>query len=370
MHKRSIKFKQIRCGTTKGLFIEREDLPHDENEMNEVLERIFDSGKMFQLDGIGGGNQYSNKVIIIENTDNENVFYRFGQLGTNKRFIDWRGNDGNLTAGIAIYAMEKGIGNVVDGTFKVNAVNSFTKDLIQLSTKFNYGKPVMIKDYENGYDTYGVEVKCLWINPGGGIVGKRFPTGNVKDRYEIEEKIVEFSIVDCVSLVVMINSNSIYMVGKELPGDESEEMIYKSNQIRAYASLKSGFTKDLDEAQNITLFPLLATISEPINYVTSRGQRINYDEYDLRVNIISLNEIHHAISISAAICIAYASLIEGTIPNQIIRGKLSGKGHHQIRIGHPSGIVRLDLEKNKDKINVIVNRNCRILSEGKAFVSY
>lgn len=369
MNQISVRFKLIRSGTTKGIYIDESDLPEDYNERERALLNLFGSGDRYQIDGIGGGNQYANKVIILEKAERDKVHYRFGQLGVERRFIDWRGNDGNLVAGLAIYSYLKGYGILKDNLYRILAVNTMTKDRAMLEFKTDTRGPLLEEYHQNMYENLCVNVKCKWENPGGGLTGYQLPTGNSRETLEIDGTNVFLSIIDCVSLITVVRMDSIGMNGKDLPGMEDANVLEKSRKIRIKSSLLSGFTTNQKEAEKITLFPLLAAIGKPVEYMTIDGRKINQEDYDLRANVVSLNEYHHAISVSAAIAISYGTSVKGSLPYELMCNKHGDD--YIVRIGHPSGIISLNVKKmRKGKVNVSLIRNSRLIAEGVCYASY
>jgi 2-methylaconitate cis-trans-isomerase PrpF len=61
----AIRVAIVRGGTSKGLFILRNDLPSDEKERDRVILRLFGSPDLRQIDGLGGAELLTSKVAII-----------------------------------------------------------------------------------------------------------------------------------------------------------------------------------------------------------------------------------------------------------------------------------------------------------------
>jgi hypothetical protein len=51
---RAIRMAIVRGGTSKGLFILRNDLPSDEKERDKIILQLFGSPDLRQIDGLGG----------------------------------------------------------------------------------------------------------------------------------------------------------------------------------------------------------------------------------------------------------------------------------------------------------------------------
>ncbi|MCH4815835.1 MAG: PrpF domain-containing protein [Saccharolobus sp.] len=341
----------IRGGTTKGVFIRGEDLPSNVNERDEIILKIFGSGDKWQIDGVGGGNQFSSKVMVVWQSKDPNydLEYMFGQVGLGERFIDWNGVDGNLTAAIAVYAYNEGLVKSVDETFvKVRAFNINTR------------KSIIMKFNKRKYDEEKkVNVEVEWIDPCGSFFNKGcYPTSNGTDAINLLGKNFQISIIDAIGLIILINARDIGLTGYEMPGEENPQSLKIIEEVRKTVGGKLlGLLSPL--------FPLPIIVSAPRDYYTINKEFIDKDSYDLSVRVISLGEIHHALSISGGVAVAIASSLKGNI----LDGRVKSKNKDLIRLAHPKGVSEFQIKKNdRGEIkSVIVNRECRTLMEGYVY---
>ncbi len=95
---RAIRVAIVRGGTSKGIYIMRNDLPSDEKERDKVILRLFGSPDLRQIDGLGGANILTSKVAIIGPPTHKDadVDYLFGQVAINLHGVDYSANCGNL----------------------------------------------------------------------------------------------------------------------------------------------------------------------------------------------------------------------------------------------------------------------------------
>jgi len=107
----------MRGGTSKGVFINLDDLPAFAQkpgpDRDALLLRIIGSPDPYakHTDGMGGATSSTSKVVIIsksQETDHD-VDYLFGQIAIDKPFVDWSGNCGNLSAAVAPFAISQGM---------------------------------------------------------------------------------------------------------------------------------------------------------------------------------------------------------------------------------------------------------------------
>jgi 2-methylaconitate cis-trans-isomerase PrpF len=121
----------MRGGTSKGVFINVDDLPPEAREPGEFRDKILlrtigspdPYGK--QIDGLGGATSSTSKVVLVSKSRHEgyDVDYTFGQVAIGNPVIDWSGNCGNLSSAVGPFAVHSGLidrGRLQeDGTLKV-----------------------------------------------------------------------------------------------------------------------------------------------------------------------------------------------------------------------------------------------------------
>jgi 4-oxalomesaconate tautomerase len=112
----------MRGGTSKGAYFLAADLP--DNYQNELWLRVMGSPDPRQLDGIGGAHPLTSKVAVISpaSRDDADVDYLFLQVGVGEATVTDKQNCGNLLAGVAPFAIERGL--VAGYPVRVHMVNS------------------------------------------------------------------------------------------------------------------------------------------------------------------------------------------------------------------------------------------------------
>ena len=55
----------MRGGTSKGIFLKKEDLPDDSQVRDRIILGIFGSPDLRQIDGLGGADSLTSKLAII-----------------------------------------------------------------------------------------------------------------------------------------------------------------------------------------------------------------------------------------------------------------------------------------------------------------
>ena len=80
----------VRGGTSKGVFIMKNELPSDPVLRDKVLLAIFGSPDIRQIDGIGGADVLTSKLAIIgpPTRKDADVDYTFAQVSFEAAFVD------------------------------------------------------------------------------------------------------------------------------------------------------------------------------------------------------------------------------------------------------------------------------------------
>ena len=124
----SIRCTIMRGGTSKGVFLHRNDLPRDPALRDRVIMRIFGAPDPREIDGIGGAELLTSKVAVVgpPTRPDCDIDYLFGQVSMAEPMIDWKSNCGNVSAAVGPFAIDEGMGDAVEPRTKVriNQVNT------------------------------------------------------------------------------------------------------------------------------------------------------------------------------------------------------------------------------------------------------
>ncbi len=130
-----------------------------------------------------------------------------------------------------------------------------------------------------------------------------------------------------------------------------------------------GLIKDIKEAESRQHTPKVAFVAPPKGYISSSGKAIAIGDIDLNVRALSMGLLHHAMMGTAAVAIATASAIPGTLVNLAA----GGGNRTEVRFGHPSGTLKVGAEVSQQagqwQVNkVIMSRSARVLMSGQVHV--
>ncbi|HSH57052.1 MAG TPA: 2-methylaconitate cis-trans isomerase PrpF [Halomonas sp.] len=374
----------MRGGTSKGVFFRLSDLPEAAQVAGEardrLLMRVIGSPDPYQkqIDGMGGATSSTSKTVIVSRSErpNHDVDYLFGQVSIDKAFVDWSGNCGNLSAAVGPFAIGNGLVDPAripdNGEVEVRIWQANIGKTIVSRVPIRDGQVQETGDFElDGVTFPAAEVPVAFKEPADGE-GAIFPTGNLVDDLEVPADVVEggalkATLINAGIPTVFVDAAELGYTGTELQeainGDAEALAMFET--IRAHGAVKMGLITDVGEAATRQHTPKVAFVAPPSDYVASSGKRVEAGEIDLVVRALSMGKLHHAMMGTAAVAIASAAAIEGTLVNLAAGG---GK-RNAVTFGHPSGTLRVGAEASLVEgrwviDEAVMSRSARVLMEG------
>lgn len=370
----------MRGGTSKGVFFKLDDLPENAQVAGEardaLLLRVIGSPDPYgkQIDGMGGATSSTSKTVILSKSSkpDHDVDYLFGQVSIDKAFVDWSGNCGNLTAAVGSFAISNGLVDASripqNGVATVRIWQANIEQTIIAQVPITDGAVQETGDFElDGVTFPAAEVSVEFMNPGAGDEAM-FPTGNLVDELEVPGVgSLEATLINAGIPTIFLRAEQIGYKGTELQSaiNSDEKALAMFETIRAHGALRMGLINNLDEAAKRQHTPKVAFVGQSQSYTASSGKPVNADAIDLVVRALSMGQLHHAMMGTAAVAIAIAAAIPGTLVNLA-----AGGGERQsICFGHPSGTLKVggeaQLEEGQWKaVKAVMSRSARVLMEG------
>ncbi|QFQ77604.1 2-methylaconitate cis-trans isomerase PrpF [Vibrio harveyi] len=370
----------MRGGTSKGVFFNLEDLPQPAQVAGEardkLLLRVIGSPDPYakQIDGMGGATSSTSKTVIVSRSEraDHDVDYLFGQVSIDKPFVDWSGNCGNLSAAVGPFAIHAGL--IDEERIPENGI--VTVRVWQV----NIGKTILIHvpivngfvQETGGFELDGVtfpaaEIQVDFVDPADGE-GSMFPTGNLVDDLVVPDVgTFNATFINAGIPTIFVDAEALGYQGTELQDDinNDESALARFESIRAYGALKMGLIDSLEEAQARQHTPKIAFVSQPKSYLSSSGKAVEAGEVDILVRALSMGKLHHAMMGTAAVAIASAACVPGTLVNLAA----GGGEKESVTFGHPSGTLKVGAKAKQTEQGwvvekAIMSRSARILMEG------
>ncbi|EKA7391790.1 2-methylaconitate cis-trans isomerase PrpF [Vibrio parahaemolyticus] len=370
----------MRGGTSKGVFFNLEDLPSEAQVAGEardkLLLRVIGSPDPYgkQIDGMGGATSSTSKTVIVSRSsrDDHDVDYLFGQVSIDKPFVDWSGNCGNLSAAIGPFAIHAGL--IQQERIPENGIVTVRVWQVNISKTILVHVPIVngfvqeTGEFElDGVTFPAAEIQVDFVDPADGE-GSMFPTGNLVDDLVVPDVgTFNATFINAGIPTIFIDAESIGYQGTELQDDinNDDAALAMFESIRAHGALKMGLISKLEEAQTRQHTPKIAFVSKPKNYQSSSGKAVNESEIDVLVRALSMGKLHHAMMGTAAVAIASAACVPGTLVNLAA----GGGEKESVTFGHPSGTLKVGAQAKQTEQGwvvqkAIMSRSARILMEG------
>ena len=337
----------MRGGTSRGPYLLASDLPADPSARDEVLMALMGSGHVLQVDGIGGGNPLTSKVAIISASVRPgiDVDYLFAQVAVDSRMVDTKPNCGNMLAGVGPFAIESGLVSAKPDrtTVRIHNVNTGARIDAIVQT------PGGIVTYEGDAAIQGVPgtaapIPLTFRDFVGAKTGKLLPTGRPSETIDG----VEVTLIDSAMPMMLVEGAALGL--KDLRNAnalEAERDIFaRIERIRLEAGRRMG------------LGDVAKSVIPKVGLLEAR------DDATIGIAYLMPWQVHKAVAVTGAICMATAVSTAGTVAH-----RLSRPFTDTVRIGHPSGVMELGVEfADGSVIGASVLRTARRLFEGKALV--
>ncbi len=374
----------MRGGTSKGVFFRLQDLPAAAQSpgaaRDALLLRVIGSPDPYgkQTDGMGGATSSTSKTVILSKSSrpDHDVDYLFGQISIDRAFVDWSGNCGNLSAAVGPFAIAAGLvdpGRIPqDGMATVRIWQANIGKTIIAHVPMTQGAVQETGDFElDGVTFPAAEVPLEFIAPAAeeeGAGGAMFPTGQLVDALQVPGiGTLKATLSEAGIPTIFINAEDVGYTGTELQDaiNGDAKALARFETIRAHGALRMGLIEHLDEIAQRQHTPKIAFVSKPAPYVSSSGKPIAAEEIDLLVRALSMGKLHHAMMGTAAVAIATAAAIPGTLVNLAA----GGGERNAVCFGHPSGTLRVGAQARQQGDDWVVDkalmsRSARVLMEG------
>jgi 2-methylaconitate cis-trans-isomerase PrpF len=342
----------MRGGSSKGLFFLASDLPEERAARDRVLLAEMGSPDVRQIDGLGGGDDQSSKVVIVAPSARNgiDVEYLFAQVSVGRDLVDTTPNSGNMLSGVAPFAISRGLVAARGPTTMVRIFNMNTGRRIEAGVQTPGGE--VTYDGERSLDGVpgtSAPIELRFHEPAGSRTGRLLPTGNAVDVVGG----IPVTCIDFANPVVLIAAAALGKTGHEtkdaLDGDRAWLAALEAVRLGAARLMGMG------DAAGAGL-PKVAMLAPP-----ARGGTI-------ASRYFSSGSCHTAHALTGALCVSAACNVRGSVAAQIANP--GGGDVETVRIEHPSGIVETHCElQPRDAEGLPVIASATIVSTARPLFS-
>jgi len=364
----------MRGGTSKGIFLRRDDLPQDPTLRDRVILAIFGSPDLRQIDGLGGGDSLTSKLAILSPSEEpgRDIDYTFGAVGIDKPFVDYSANCGNISSAVGPFAVDQGWVKAEEPFTVVRIFNTNTQKMIHAKVRVQKGRVVTEGDYAiDGVPGTGARVDLSFFDPGGATTGRLLPTGNVVDEVLLDsgEKVL-LTIVDAGNPTAFVRAEDIGLRGTELPAEFDRD----ERKKRVLEALRERVAELMGIPLNPSI-PKIAFVAPPQDYQSLALKEVQSGEIDILARAMAMGKMHKVFPVTGGIPAAIAAVLPGSVICQMVE---QGRGETSLRkrvnIGHPSGVLDVEVEARLDGkdlhvVQCTIGRTARKIMEGRVYIS-
>ncbi len=338
----------VRGGTSKGVFIMKNELPKDPVLRDKIICAIYGSPDVRQIDGLGGADVLTSKLAIISPSTRKDadIDYTFGQVSFETKFVDYGGNCGNISAAVGPFVIDEGLVEALEPitTVRIHLTNS--NNILVAEVPVKNGKAMVAGDCRiDGCPGTGAKITLDWSDTAGSITGKLLPTNNAKDIIEGYGKKYTVYLVDAGNPLVFIHASSLGMKGTESPQkiEANKALMDTIEKIRGRAAVIFGLVKKPEEAAvKSPYIPFFAIVSPPADYQTINGKEVKATDVDMISRLLFMLRMHKTYPGTGTVCTGAAARIPGSVVWDVLREE--AKSRVTIQIGHPGGIIPVESE--------------------------
>ena len=369
----------MRGGTSKGLFFHDNHLPADPDVRNAVILKAYGSPDPYrrQTDGLGGAISTASKVAIISPSDDPSydVEYNFGQVAIDRPLVEFKGNCGNISSAVGPFAIDEGLVKACEPITRVRIFQKNTRKLILAEVPVREGRFDEEGDYAiSGIPDTASRIVLRFVDPGGSLTGKLFPTGNLSDVLQVPSLgKISVTIMDAANPVVFVQAAQIGLTGTEIDEIDANKSVRSNLEaIRCHAAALIGLASTPEEATRTgQSVPKVAAVAPAQTYQTTGAEIIENSQIDFLARIMSMGTLHRSYGVTGAICTVGAAMIEGTVVHEVLSPRESEK--QMLRLGHPGGVIEIGAVLQHDGTawtyrEAVLGRTARRLMEGYVLV--
>jgi 4-oxalomesaconate tautomerase len=354
-----IRCMVMRGGTSKGLYFLADDLPADDASRDDLLLRIMGSPDRRQIDGMGGAHPLTSKVAVVGRgaRDTADVDYHFLQVVVDDAVVTDRQNCGNLLAGVAPFALERGLVPPPRGdTAAIRIHMANTGGLATATVPLCDGRP----RYDGHASISGVPgtaapIRLDFEGIAGSSCGALLPTGRAVDQVEG----LEATLIDNGMPVVILRASDLGVTGRETCAElEADDAL---RQTLERVRLAAGPLMSLGDVAATTV-PKLTLVAAPRAGGT------------VATRTFIPHRCHEAIGVLGAVSVGTAALLaEGPAAEVAALGDAPDGGDGRVvSIEHPTGTFAAAVNlRLVDGVPVVeragIIRTARKLMDGTVF---
>lgn len=341
----------MRGGTSKGGYFLREDLPSAPAERDAFLLKIMGSPDSRQIDGMGGADPLTSKVAVVSRSEREgvDVDYLFLQVFVDQALVSDQQNCGNILAGVAPFAIERGLKTAQEDETTVTIYMENTGQIAVATVQ----TPGAVVRYNGEASIDGVPgtaapVPLQFLDTAGSSCGALLPSGSAVDVING----VRVTLIDNGMPCIVFKAEDVGVTGYETREelDANETLKARIEAIRLIA----GPIMNLGDVTDKSV-PKMMLVAPPRN-----GGAVT-------VRSFIPTRVHASIGVLGAVSVATACLLTGTPAAEV--SVIPDGQRKTLSVEHPTGETTcvMDLDDQGNVISAAMLRTARKLMDGTIY---
>jgi 4-oxalomesaconate tautomerase len=343
----AIPCTMMRGGTSKGAYFLASDLPADIAERDRILLHVMGSPDPRQIDGIGGADPLTSKVAIVSPSERPgiDVDYLFCQVWVDRAEVSTAQNCGNILAGVAPFAIERGLVRGCDPVTKVRIFMVNSSQTVVATVQTPDGRPEYQGDARiDGVPGSAAPIPLSFSDTAGSTCGALLPTGRTVDIVNG----IEVTCIDNGMPVVVMRATDVGRTGYETRDelDKDTELKARVEAIR----LAVGPMMNLGDVKDQTVPKMILVAPPRAGGVVSTRSFIPH-------------RAHATIGVFAAVSVATACLLPGSPAQSVAR--IPDGTTKLMLVEHPTGASPVSITTSQENGETVVTE-AAIISTARA----
>lgn len=341
----------MRGGTSKGGYFLKDELPADAAARDAFLLRVMGSPDPRQIDGMGGGDPLTSKVAVVGRSLRQgiDVDYLFLQVFVDRAIVTDAQNCGNILAGVAPFAIERGLVAVAADESRVAIFMENTGQIAVATVQTPGGRVTYAGDSSiDGVPGTHAAVPLEFRDTAGSSCGALLPSGNAVD------------VVNGVSVTLIDNGMPCVVMKAAdvgISGYEDREWLDANTELKARIEairLAVGPAMNLGDVSAKSV-PKVMLVAPP-----KQGGAIT-------VRSFIPHRAHAAIGVLGAVSVSTACLVPGSPAAEV--ATIPEGRRKMLSVEHPTGEMTclLEVDDAGAVLSAALLRTARKLMDGSVF---
>jgi 4-oxalomesaconate tautomerase len=351
----------MRGGTSRGPFFLESDLPADPALRDRVLLAAIGSPDRRQIDGLGGAHPLTSKVGIVRKstTDGVDLDFLFAQLQPDKDSVDLTPNCGNMLAAVLPFALERGLLPIGDGSTTARVLTLNTDMQCDVTVQTPGGRLRYTGDARiDGVPGTAAPISINFLDTAGSVCPTLLPSGRTLDRVHVNGDPafdVEATLIDNGMPMVLVRALDMGVSGDEAVADLNANALLRA-KLEALR-LAAGPLMGLGDVAAKS-YPKMCLVAAP------------RDGGTIATRCFIPHVCHEAIGVLAAVTVATACVLEGSVTQGLARVAPGLK--KTVSVEHPTGEFSVELGLDADDPQRVTRaallRTARPIMRGEVYI--